>query len=679
MKRILYFLLFSVVISSALVSCQFIESQHNHKYSKTWTTTEKEHWREASCEHSDLIVNKGEHTFDDGVTTKSPTEEEEGIFTITCTVCKYEIITPIARLPHTHKFNTDEYAFNERVHWKNATCEHTNVTSTPESHAMLGNICIVCDYMADSQGLAYTKLSDGTYEVKGRGDNLDSCLVIPATYNGAPVTSIGEDAFNTESDLETKLVIPASIKTIKDRAFYQSYNLEEVIFKGESSLVSIGEEAFFECYDDLLTSFTIPKSVTHIGTSAFEGCASIESFTVEEGNTAYKSVDGNIYTIDGKTFIQYAPASKNTEFTVPAEVTTLSVGAFAWCSHLEKVSFSIDSEITTMPRNIFYYSTSIQEITLPAGITFIDENAFSYCQKLHTMNIPANLTHIGNFGFNYCKLLPEFELPETLKYIGDSGFAYCEQFTKFDVPNGVLHIGNEAFSGCIAATEIKIPASVTSFGDKLFYGSQKLQAVTIDPENTKLQSIDGNVYSKDGKTFIYYCVGKPETSFELESGVTTIAASAFYACKNLESIVLPETVKTIGASAFMMNDNLKTVHLPDTITSIGDEAFYRCTSLTEITIPSGLKTLSKGLLYQCTSLTSLVIPENITEIKPQALAALKLTSLEFEITEGWVYHYVTDQGKSTKEIDPEELKNSDTAIALINKCNVNATDTLKRS
>ena len=176
MKKTLGLIFLTIALSVTLFSCEFVESQHNHKYSKTWNTTETEHWRQASCEHTDLIVNWGEHTFDGGVTTKNPTEDAEGVKTFTCTVCKYEKTEPIVRLPHTHKYDMENWAYNNDYHWREPICGHVGAAEL-SAHRMNGNDCWDCDYMAESQGLAYRMLSNGTYEVTGRGSCTDSNVV----------------------------------------------------------------------------------------------------------------------------------------------------------------------------------------------------------------------------------------------------------------------------------------------------------------------------------------------------------------------------------------------------------------------------------------------------------------------------------------------------------------------
>ena len=52
-----------------------------HTFSEAWTGDESYHWHAATCEHTDQISDKAEHTFDKGV------DNGDGTVTFTCTVC----------------------------------------------------------------------------------------------------------------------------------------------------------------------------------------------------------------------------------------------------------------------------------------------------------------------------------------------------------------------------------------------------------------------------------------------------------------------------------------------------------------------------------------------------------------------------------------------------------------
>jgi hypothetical protein len=141
--------------------------------------------------------------------------------------------------------------------------------TTALGHDYLGGTCTRCgeddpDYQeVATKGLVFTKNSAGTaYSVTGyEGDSTE--VVIPAKYNGLPVTSIGYRAFSNCSSL-TSVTIGNSVTTI-------------------------GEGAFSGCSS--LTSVTIPNSVTSIGRNAFRGTAYYNDESNWEGGVLYT---GNI-------------------------------------------------------------------------------------------------------------------------------------------------------------------------------------------------------------------------------------------------------------------------------------------------------------------------------------------------------------------------------------------------
>lgn len=183
----------------------------------------------------------------------------------------------------------------------------------------------------NSDGLAYTQKPDGTWEVSGIGDCTLTKLVIPSTYMGAAVTSIGESAFRNQTQL-TRVGIPDTV-------------------------TSIGANAFFGCTG--LKMAEIPRSVTSIGTLAFGNCSALYSATVEEGNPVYHSdagciietasgvlilgqkwsvipTDGSVRAIGAYAFYG---CSKLSTIRIPRSVTSIGEGAFGRCSFLSRVDY----------------------------------------------------------------------------------------------------------------------------------------------------------------------------------------------------------------------------------------------------------------------------------------------------------------------------------------------------
>ncbi len=156
----------------------------------------------------------------------------------------------------------------------------------------------------------------------------------------------------------------------------------------------------------------------------------------------------------------------------------------------------------------------------------------------------------------------------------------------------VTRIEYEAFKFC-KLKNITIPESITEIEDGAFNNSFKIENISVDKNNTSYQSIDGNLYTKDGKALLKYAVGKNATHFTIPDSVTEIKEGAFFGCDALTSISIPNSVTTIGDYAFGCCDNLSDiVIIPDSVTKIGSFAFNYCDKLHGVILPTSVTSLS---------------------------------------------------------------------------------------
>lgn len=140
-------------------------------------------------------------------------------------------------------------------------------------------------------------------------------------------------------------------------------------------------------------------------------------------------------------------------------------------------------------------------------------------------------------------------------------------------------------------------------------------------------------------------------SVVIESGVTDVADQAFGSCKNLETIVIPETVKKLGDFAILYCPSLKEIQVddgnqyyctvegvlyskdmatlikypacrpgteytvPDTVTKLMHVSFDSASKLVSITLPDNIIALGTDTFADCTSLKNIRLPKNLTDME----------------------------------------------------------------
>ena len=106
----------------------------------------------------------------------------------------------------------------------------------------------------------------------------------------------------------------------------------------------------------------------------------------------------------------------------------------------------------------------------------------------------------------------------------------------------------------------------------------------------------------------------------LNGGINEVYNPAFYNCKGLTEIVIPETITVIPESAFNNCVGLKKVVIPDKVTSIEQGAFNNCTGLTQLALSNKLVSIGRSAFNNCTGLSAIIFPENLIEIQAYAFS-----------------------------------------------------------
>ena len=390
------------------------------------------------------------------------------------------------------------------------------------------------------------------------------------------VTAIGDYAFYLCSGL-TSITIPEGVTTIGYNAFSWCTSLASVTIP--NSVTSIGGGAFSDCKN--LVSVTIPNSVTSIGGDAFSGCTSLAYN--EYDNAYYIGNESNPYLVLAK-----AKSSTIGSCRIHDDTKHIHSGAFHGCASL--MSVTIGNSVTSIGSSAFYACHRLIEVINKSSLNITagyssngyvgyyaievhsgeskaaNENGYlfytykginyllGYAGTDTELVLPENYNgggyEIYEYAFSRCTGLTSVTIGSGVTAIGSYAFYDCTGLTSVTIGSGVTAIGSYAFYDCTGLTSVTIGSGVTAIGSHAFYDCTSLTSITVDGNNPNYSSIDGNLYSKDGKTLIKYAMGKEDASFEIPDGVVTIESGAFSYCENLTSVTIPDSVIVIGSYAF---------------------------------------------------------------------------------------------------------------------------------
>ena len=594
-----------------------------------------------------------------------------------------------------------------------------------------------CDDICNVAGCGYARVTYHNYESVGT-PSADyatvsvtyTCSTCGHTYSETitptdfTVTAENRIMVGFTGEANENLVIPAVF--VNDGTWYR--------------VTKINPFAFGNCKS--LKKVNIPASISHIEVEAFHDCFALNWIEVDSNNKTYCSIDGNLYTKDGKELVRYALGKTETEFIVPDGVESIGHYSFYFAPNLTHVI--LNNEVTCINTWAFQGCGALESIVLTASVKEIELQAFQYCDSLTVVyytgtaeewnsiiidneyddNIALlNATRYyysetqptteGNFwhyvdgvptvweayvapnyslgleytsngdgtcyvsGFGTCTdtdiIIPSVSpngetvigvgdrafgymafpissvvIPDSVTIIGREAFAWCEALTSVTIGNKVTHIGSFAFGCCSSLEKIDIPQSVTQIELDAFQICDVLSCIEVSPDNKAYRSIDGNLYTKDGKELVKYAAGKNDTTFIIPDGVETIGVYSVYYSTKITNIVMPDSVISIQAWAFQGCTSLTNVKLSNNIESIGYEAFGDCSSLMTIVIPNSIKTIG-GNFFNWLSVLETVYYEgcesdwskiSIEENEYFFKATLYYYSETQPTTEGNFWHYV---------------------------------------
>lgn len=465
------------------------------------------------------------------------------------------------------------------------------------------------------------------------------------------LNSIKNAAFY-ECDSLTSIDIPASVETIGDNSFAYCDNLSRVSFESGSKLTTIEHQAFYNC--SMLTSIDIPANVTTIRYDAFTGARISDiSFGSLQAFNAVSQMGNNGW------YLPYV-----TEIDVPDELTEISSSTFRVFSNLTTLNFSDNSKLREIGYRAFFNKRSITTINnLPSSLMVIGSEAF-YNTSISNIELPEGLQSIGSYAFEYSYNLEEINIPASVTYISYEAFDSCNNLssvsfdgvgnTDLDALTGTrgLKIDNRAFYSCDSLVNLVLPRNVTYLGEDAFGYCNNLKTVNIEAGDadkwyTIIRGSFARCYNLESFTANGHVIGISYNSFiddynlkTFDAGQTQteetglVRARAFYNCRSLETLVLPETINGIDIKAFIGCDSLKNVDIPEKaeyirdafsnlnletitgmegVTRIGNYAFRGNKNLTSLPELNSLESIGK-YSFAYSGLAELNLPKNVRAI-----------------------------------------------------------------
>lgn len=183
--------------------------------------------------------------------------------------------------------------------------------------------------------------------------------------------------------------------------------------------------------------------------------------------------------------------------------------------------------------------------------------------------------------------------------VGKAMLASCEKLKRIVLPLQTTKIEADAFRNCSSLHTIEVPTLVESIETSA--GCTALTEINVQAGNSHYCSKDGVLLSGDGKSILWFPMGK-EGEYTLPSTVTTVGDYAFRNCR------------------------IETFHFSDGLTSIGKYAFYN-SSVKEVSLPSTVKQIPTGLFQKCADLTTVHLGKNTEMLGDYVFDGCPITNL----------------------------------------------------
>ena len=251
---------------------------------------------------------------------------------------------------------------------------------------------------------------------------------------------------------------------------------------------------------------------------------------------------------------------------------------------------------------------------------------YKHHKSFFSVVIDEGINSIGNYAFLGCRCMTSIIIPASANTIGSVAFCECRRLTEIvnhaTTPQTIspLVFHNVKIAACILYVPV---ASLAAYHAADVWKEFQIKGFVIGKTGSLSWSIfdetltitgSGEMPDYEKESFPWYEYRTSITKVVIGDGVSNIGNYAFFECRRLISVNIPNSATRIGNYTFEKCDKLPSVIIPISVTSIGDGAFLGCSSLMTVAIPNSVICIGGCAFEGCCNLSFVDIPNSITGI-----------------------------------------------------------------